>query len=74
MKQIFAPFQQYECFEVDGVQFLVLEYNIIQDKEDKLVEWCSYYKIKRLKDHKHYETPFSKVYQAYRSGKAKHCK
>lgn len=74
MKQILAPFQIHECFEVDGVQFLVLDYNIVQDNKDKLVEWCSYYKFKRLKDHKHYETPFRKIYEAYRSGKAKHCK
>jgi hypothetical protein len=41
MKQIFSPFQQYECFEVDGVDYLVREYTIVQDKEDKLVEWAS---------------------------------
>ena len=36
MKQIFSPFQQYECFEVDGVDYLVREYTIVQDKEDNL--------------------------------------
>ena len=33
MKQILSPFQQYECFEVDGVDYLVQEYTIIQDKD-----------------------------------------
>lgn len=74
MKQIFAPFQKYECFEVENEAYLVTDYLIIQDREDKLVEWCSYYKFKRLRDHKHYDVPFTKVYEAYRSGKAKHCK
>ena len=61
MKQIFSPFQQYECFEVDGVDYLVREYTIVQDKEDNLVEWASEMKIKRLKDHKHFTLPISKI-------------
>jgi hypothetical protein len=74
MKQIFAPFQKLECFEVDGVQYLVLDYQIIQDSEDKLVEWCSWYKFKRLKDHKHFLTPFTKVYDAHKNGSARLCR
>jgi hypothetical protein len=73
MKQIFSPFQQYECFEVDGVDYLVREYTIVQDKEDKLVEWASEMKIKRLKDHKHYTIPISKILTNYKDGKAKLC-
>jgi hypothetical protein len=73
MKQIFSPFQQYECFEVDGVDYLVREYTIVQDKEDKLVEWASEMKIKRLKDHKHYTIPISKILSNYKDGKAKLC-
>jgi hypothetical protein len=74
MKQIFSPFQQYECFEVDGVDYLVREYTIVQDKEDNLVEWASEMKIKRLKDHKHYTIPISKILTNYKDGKAKLCK
>jgi hypothetical protein len=73
MKQIFSPFQQYECFEVDGVDYLVREYTIVQDKEDNLVEWASEMKIKRLKDHKHYTIPISKILTNYKDGKAKLC-
>jgi hypothetical protein len=73
MKQIFSPFQQYECFEVDGVDYLVREYTIVQDKEDNLVEWASEMKIKRLKDHKHYTIPISKILSNYKDGKAKLC-
>ncbi len=36
MKQIFSPFQQYECFQVDGIDYLVLEYTIVQDSKDQL--------------------------------------
>ena len=73
MKQIFSPFHQYECFEVDGVDYLVREYTIVQDKEDNLVEWASEMKIKRLKDHKHYTIPISKILSNYKDGKAKLC-
>ena len=73
MKQIFSPFQQYECFEVDGVDYLVRKYTIVQDKEDNLVEWASEMKIKRLKDHKHYTIPISKILSNYKDGKAKLC-
>jgi hypothetical protein len=73
MKQFFSPFQQYECFEVDGVDYLVREYTIVQDKEDNLVEWASEMKIKRLKDHKHYTIPISKILSNYKDGKAKLC-
>lgn len=74
MKQIFSPFQQYECFEVDGVDYLVQEYTIIQDKDHKLVEWCSEMKIKRLYDHKHFVLPMSKILTNYKEGRAKLCK
>ena len=74
MKQIFSPFQQYECFEVDGVDYLVREYTIVQDKDDKLVEWASEMKIKRLKDHKHFTLPISKIITNYKEGRAKLCK
>jgi hypothetical protein len=74
MKQIFSPFQQYECFEVDGVDYLVREYTIVQDKEDKLVEWASEMKIKRLKDHKHFTLPISKIITSHKEGRAKLCK
>jgi hypothetical protein len=73
MKQVLSPFQQYECFEVDGVAYLVREYTIVQDKEDNLVEWASEMKIKRLKDHKHYTIPISKILCNYKDGKAKLC-
>jgi hypothetical protein len=73
MKQVLSPFQQYECFEVDGVDYLVREYTIVQDKEDNLVEWASEMKIKRLKDHKHYTIPISKILSNYKDGKAKLC-
>jgi len=74
MKQIFSPFQQYECFEVDGVDYLVREYTIVQDNEDKLVEWASIMKIKRLKDHKHFTLPISKIITNHKEGRAKLCK
>ena len=51
MKQILSPFQKYECFAVDGVDYLVVDYTIVQDKDDNLVEWASEMKFKRLKDH-----------------------
>ena len=73
MKQVLSPFQQYECFEVDGVAYLVREYTIVKDKEDNLVEWASEMKIKRLKDHKHYTIPISKILTNYKDGKAKLC-
>jgi hypothetical protein len=73
MKQVLSPFQQYECFEVDGVDYLVREYTIVKDKEDNLVEWASEMKIKRLKDHKHYTIPISKILSNYKDGKAKLC-
>jgi hypothetical protein len=74
MKQIFSPFQQYECFEVDGVDYLVREYTIVQDKEDNLVEWASEMKIKRLKDHKHFTLPISKIITNHKEVRAKLCK
>ena len=46
MKQILSPFQKYECFEVDGVDYLVVDYTIVQDKDDNLVEWASEMKFK----------------------------
>lgn len=74
MKQILSPFQQYECFEANGEAFLCIDYTIIQDKEDKLVEWCSEMKIKRLRDHKHFVLPMSKILTNYKEGRAKLCK
>ena len=74
MKQILSPFQQYECFEVDGSEFLVQEYTIVQDKDHKLVEWASEMKIKRLKDHKHYTIPITKIITNHKEGRAKLCK
>jgi hypothetical protein len=74
MKQILSPFQQYECFEVDGSEFLVQEYTIVQDKDNKLVEWASEMKIKRLKDHKHYTVPMTKIITNHKEGRAKLCK
>jgi hypothetical protein len=74
MKQVLSPFQQYECFEVDGVDYLVREYTIVQDKEDNLVEWASEMKIKRLKDHKHFTLPISKIITNHKEGRAKLCK
>ena len=71
MKQIRSPFQQYECFEAKGDQFLVLDYTIIQDKEDKLVEWCSAMNIKRLKDHKHYCLSMSHILEKYKQKELK---
>jgi hypothetical protein len=73
MKQVLSPFQQYECFEVDGVDYLVREYTIVQDKEDNLVEWASEMKIKRLKDHKHFTLPISKIITNHKEGRAKLC-
>ena len=71
MKQILSPFQQYECFEAKGEQYLVLDYTVIQDKEDKLVEWCSTMNIKRLKDHKHYSLPMSHILEKYKQNELK---
>ena len=74
MKQILSPFQKYECFEVDGVDYLVVDYTIVQDKDDNLVEWASEIKFKRLKDHKHYTMPIAKIITNHQEGRAKHCK
>ena len=71
MKQILSPFQQYECFEANGEAFLCIDYTIIQDKEDKLVEWCSEMKIKRLRDHKHYSLPMSYILEKYKQNELK---
>jgi len=51
MKQIFSPFQPLECFEVDGVDYLCLDYQIIQDWDDKLIEQFSWFKFKRRSGH-----------------------
>ena len=59
MKQILSPFQKYECFSVDGTDYIVTDVTIIQDKDDNLVEWASEMKFKRLSDHKHYTMPVS---------------
>ncbi len=40
MKQIFSPFQQYECFRVDGVDYICLDYQIIQ--------FCSTHSVKEI--------------------------
>ena len=74
MRQIFSPFQKYECFAVDGTDYLVLDYTIIQDKDDNLVEWASEMKFKRLSDHKHYTMPMTKIITNYNEGRAKRCK
>lgn len=74
MKQILSPFQQYECFEVDGVDYLVVKYTIIQDKDHKLVEWASEMEIKRLRDHKHFTIPITKIITNHKEGRAKLCK
>ena len=74
MKQIFSPFQQYECFRVDGVDYICLDYQIIQDYQDKLVVWCSYFKFKRLSDHKHFEVPIIKIIETTKEGRATLCK
>lgn len=74
MMQILSPFQKYECFEVDGVDYLVIDYTIVQDKDDNLVEWASEIKFKRLKDHKHYTMPIAKIITNHQEGRAKHCK
>lgn len=71
MIQIFAPFQVYECFEVNGVDYLVTGYDIIYDSDNKLVEWASTYSFKRLADHKHFVQPFTKIYDAHKNGQAK---
>lgn len=71
MKQILSPFQQYECFEAKGEQYLVLDYTIIQDKDDKLVEWCSTMQLKRLKDHTHYSLPMSHILEKYKQKELK---
>ena len=71
MIQVFAPFQIHECFEVDGVDYLVLDYNIVYDHNNKIVEWASQYQFKRLRDHKHFIQPFTKIYDAHKNGKAK---
>jgi hypothetical protein len=74
MKQIFSPFQQLECFKVDGVDYICLDYQIIQDAEDKLVEWCSWFKFKRLSDHKHFLLPITKIIETKKEGRATLCK
>jgi hypothetical protein len=74
MKQIFSPFQPLECFEVDGVDYICLDYRIIQDSEHKLVEWCSFFQFKRLRDHKHYLVPFTKILETKKEGRARLCK
>ena len=74
MKQILSPFQKYECFEVDGIDYLVVDYTIVQDKDDNLVEWASEMKFKRLKDHKHYTMPITKIITNHKEGRAKRCK
>ncbi len=74
MKQIFSPFQKFECFQVDGVDYLVLDYTIVQDSSDKLVEWCSVFKFKRLSDHKHFEVPITKIIETKKEGRATLCK
>lgn len=74
MKQMLSPFQQYECFEVDGVDYLVVRYTILQDKDHKLVEWASEMEIKRLRDHKHFTIPITKIITNYKEGRAKLCK
>ena len=71
MNQILSPFQQYECFEAKGEHYLVLDYTIIQDKGDKLVEWCSTMNIKRLKDHTHYSLPMSHILEKYKQKELK---
>ena len=72
--QILSPFQKYECFEVDGVDYLVIDYTIIQDCDYNLVEWASEMKFKRLIDHKHYTMPISKIITNHPEGRAKHRK
>lgn len=74
MKQILSPFQQYECFEVDGVDYLVREYTIVQDSEYNLVDWASEMKIKRLRDHEHFTLPITYIIQKHKEGRAKLCK
>jgi hypothetical protein len=74
MRQILSPFQKYECFAVDGVDYLVVDYTIVQDKDDNLVEWASEMKFKRLKDHKHYTMPITKIITNHQEGRAKLCK
>jgi hypothetical protein len=74
LKQIFSPFQKYECFQVDGVDYICLDYQIIQDSENKLVQWCSWFKFKRLSDHKHYEVPITKIIETKKEGRARLCK
>ena len=74
MRQIFSPFQKYECFAVGGVDYLVIDYTIIQDKDDNLVEWASEMKFKRLLDHKHYTMPIAKIITNYQEGRARLCK
>ena len=74
MKQILSPFQQYECFQVEGVDYLVLKYTIIKDQDHKLVEWASEMKIKRLRDHVHFTLPITKIITNHKEGRAKLCK
>ena len=74
MKQILSPFQQYECFEVDSVDYMEREYTIVKDKEHNLEDWASEMKIKRLKDHKHFTLPISKIITNHKEGRAKLCK
>jgi hypothetical protein len=38
------------------------------------VEWASEMKIKRLKDHKHFTLPISKIITNHKEGRAKLCK
>ena len=71
MKQILSPFQKYECFEAKGEYYLVTDYTIIQDNEDKLVEWCSTMSIKRLKDHQHFNLPMSHILEKYKTKELK---
>jgi len=74
MKQIFSPFQQYECFRVDGVDYICLDYQIIQDAQDKLVQQFSWFKFKRLSDHKHYAVPITNIIETKKEGRATLCK
>jgi hypothetical protein len=74
MKQILSPFQKYECFEGNGEAFLCIDYTIIQDKEDKLVEWCSEMHFKRLRDHKHFILPMSVILEKFKTNQIKYAK
>jgi hypothetical protein len=74
MKQVLLTLFSSTSALRQKARILVLDYTIIQDKEDKLVEWCSTMKIKRLKDHKHYSLPMSKIITNHKEGRAKLCK